>query len=397
MLNIDDPNRASSPAFLHLGFRPFFLLAGLYAVAAMGAWALVLFHGLQLQSVPVSDMAWHGHEMVFGYALAVVAGFLLTAVFNWTQIRNLNGVALIGLAMLWLLGRVGWWWPVLPVSLTAAADLLFGLLLTMALFWPVIRVRQWQQVGVLSKVLLLTLANGLFYLGVFGIVADGVRMGLLLGFYLLLALIITMGRRVIPFFIEKGVGCPFQARNWRWLDISSLILLLLFVLLEVFAERPVETAGLAGLLMLLHGLRLWGWYTPAIWSKPLLWVLFLGYGWLVAGFALRLWAGLGTLSPFIALHAFAVGGVGLVTVGMMARVSLGHTGRNVFDPPKGLTLIFVLLASAALARVLGPLLLPAHAGIWLMLSQLLWIAGFGLFLVFYAPMLLRPRIDGRWG
>lgn len=397
MIDIDDPKRAASPAFLHLGFRPFFLFAGLYAVAAMGLWMLALFQGLQLQAVPVPAMAWHGHEMVFGYAQAVIAGFLLTAVFNWTQIRTLSGLSLLGLAGLWLLARIGWWWPGLPVSLTAGADLLFGLLLTAALFWPVIRVRQWQHIGVLSKVLLLTLANALFYLGVFGVVADGVRMGLLLGFYLLLALIMTMGRRVIPFFIEKGAGCPFQARNWRWLDISSLVLLFLFILLEVFVERPVETTALAGLLMLLHGLRLWGWYTPAIWSKPLLWVLFIGYGWLVVGFALRLWAGLAMLSPFIALHAFAVGGIGLVTVGMMARVSLGHTGRSVFDPPKAIVYIFALLLGAALTRVFGPWLLPAQLDLWLLLSPLLWIAGFGLFLFFYAPMLLRPRLDGRWG
>lgn len=396
MLNIDDPRRDKGPAFVHLGFRPFFLLAGLLAVAAMGLWALVLFQGLSLGGLPVSGMVWHGHEMVFGYAMAVIAGFLLTAAHNWTQLRTLNGVPLLGLAGLWLLARIGWLWP-LPPLLTAAADLSFGLLLTLAIFWPLARTRQWQHLGMLIKVLLLTLANGLFYLGALDMVSNAGQWGLLLGFYLVVALIMAMGRRVIPFFIEKGVGCPFQAKNWRWLDISSLYLFLIFAVLESFGMLRDLSSALAGVLMLLHGTRLWGWYTPAIWSRPLLWVLFTGYGWLVAGFALRLAAGLDLVSPFIALHAFAVGGIGLVTVGMMARVSLGHTGRSVFEPPRAVSLIFLLILGAALARVFAPLLMPDQATGWLLFSQLLWILGFGLFLALYAPMLVQRRIDGRWG
>lgn len=398
MLNIDDRNKNGSIAFLHLGFRPFFLVAGLSAILAITLWAAVRSFGLDLGPLPVAATQWHGHEMVFGYSLAVVAGFLLTAVYNWTGIRTASGAVLFSMALLWLLARIGWVMPAwIPMSITAGADLLFMTFLSIALLRPVFKVRQWKQLGIIAKVVLLMVANGLFYAGVFGLLEDGVRMGLYLGLYLVIALIMTMGRRVIPFFIEKGVGCPFQPKNWRWLDIASLLLFLLFTVVEVFYALPRVSALLAAALFLLHGLRLWGWYTPAIWTKPLLWVLFLGYGWLVIGFALWVLVWLLALSPFIALHAFAVGGVGLITLGMMARVALGHTGRNVFDPPAGLTPIFGLLLMAALLRVFGPLWLPLHYEVWLWLSQGFWVAGFAAFLWLYAPMLLRPRTDGRWG
>lgn len=398
MLNIEKGENTGSIAFLHLGFRPFFLAAGLAAVTLVALWALWRSSGLELGALPVSPSQWHGHEMVFGYAMAVIAGFLLTAVHNWTGIRTPSGFRLLGLVLLWLLARLGWGVPNwLPMSLTAASDLAFSLLLFISLLRPVIRVRQWKQLGILSKVLLLLFANGLFYAGVFGLLEDGVRMGLYLGFYLVLALVLTMGRRVIPFFIEKGAGCPFQPKNWRWLDIGSLLLFVAFTVVQVFFSLPLVSASLAALLCLLHGIRLWGWYTPAIWGKPLLWVLYVGYGWLVGGFALQAFAGWLPISPFLVLHAYAVGGIGLISLGMMVRVTLGHTGRNVFDPPRSLVPVFLLLLVAAGCRVLGPLLAGVYYEWWLFLSQVFWIAAFMAFVWLYGPMLLRQRIDGRWG
>ena len=237
----------------------------------------------------------------------------------------------------------------------------------------------------------------LFYLGVFGLLEQGVTWGIHAGLYLMVAPILAMGRRVIPFFIEKGVGYPFQPKNRRWLDVSSLALFLVFSVLDVFTDSPAITALLAGALVILHALRLAGWYTRGIWAKPLLWSLLLAYAFLVAGFALKVAAFSLGVSTTLAVHAFAVGGIGLVTVGMMSRVALGHTGRNVLDPPPVLFWIFSVLLLSALVRVVLPLVDGSLYSLWVGLSQALWIIVFSMFLVVYTPMLTSPRIDGRPG
>lgn len=150
-------------------------------------------------------------------------------------------------------------------------------------------------------------------------------------------------------------------------------------------------------LALIHALRLQGWYTPGIWKAPLLWSLFIGYLFLIAGFVLKaaaIWLG---SAEALALHAFAVGGVGLIGLGMMARVVLGHTGRNVFDPSKIVSPMLALLVASSFVRVFLPLLDETHYAWWLGISQILWVVAFAIFLWLYAPMLVRSRIDGKPG
>lgn len=398
MVDIAEPAR-HRVALLHLGFRPFFLLAGLAGVALMLAWWWLYRSGGALPAgTALPAVSWHAHEMVYGYAMAVIAGFLLTAVRNWTGVQTLHGAPLLALALLWLLARLMPFVPH-PAALPAMAvlDLAFGVILCAALLWPVWRSRQWAQLAVVSKVLLLVAGNSLFYLGVAGRLADGVHWGLYGGLYLVVSLILVMGRRVIPFFIEKGVPGPVTVRNRRWLDIASLVLMLAFVVVEVFLPSPAAGAALAWVLALLHALRLADWHARGIWRRPLLWVLFLGYAWLVAGFVLRGLQPWTTFSPTLAVHAFAVGGIGLMTVGMMARVALGHTGRNVFDPPPLLRWLFLCLLLAAAVRVLLPLGWPTLYGDWIALAQWLWMLAFAGFTAQYAPMLVRPRVDGRYG
>jgi uncharacterized protein involved in response to NO len=146
-----------------------------------------------------------------------------------------------------------------------------------------------------------------------------------------------------------------------------------------------------------HGIRLYGWYTNGLWNKPLLWVLYLAYGSLTAGFLLKASEQWFDVSPFLSVHAYAYGGVGLMTIGMMSRVILGHTGRNVFEPPAVLTLCFALMAGGALVRVVFPLFNNALYSYWIAASQVLWIASFLVFLTVLTPMLLKTRIDGRDG
>jgi uncharacterized protein involved in response to NO len=201
-----------------------------------------------------------------------------------------------------------------------------------------------------------------------------------------------MARRVIPTFIERGAGYPVRLNNWRWLDYSSMIFFLFFGMADLVKPNGALVAVLAGLLVALHTIRLAGWHTTGIWRTPLLWSLYLAYGSLIAGFALKAAVVVFGISPYLAVHAFAVGGIGMMTLGMMARVSLGHTGRNVLNPPAGVFWMCGALFMAAIVRVLFPLVNPAHVVVWIGLSQGLWIVAFALFLSVYSPMLVRPEV-----
>lgn len=398
MLNIED-SKDYRVSFLHLGFRPFFLLATVFATIAMALWVwLYHFNQLLPASPQLVGSAWHAHEMIYGYALAVIAGFLLTAIKNWTGVQTLNGIPLLLLALIWLLARV---MPFVnhPLALTMMLllDVGFNIALCLALVYPIIRAGQWMQMGVWSKVVLLAVFNVLFYLGLLGELASGVQWGLYGGLYIIVSLILMMARRVIPFFIEKGVDEPFMPVNRKWVDISSLVLLVAFLILEVFLPYPLMTAGVSLLLFVVHCVRISGWYTPGIRHKPLLWILYLAYGWMIIGFGMKALEPFVALNPMLALHAFALGGIGLMTIGMMARVALGHTGRSVFEPPTILTWIFAFMVTGSLLRVGLPLFLPQFYTLWVGLSQFAWITGFGLFAGVYAPMLYLPRIDGRYG
>ena len=385
-------------AFFALGFRPFFPLAALFSVLAISAWAAVYLGGFSILPTRVSAAHWHGHEMVFGYAMAVVSGFLLTAVGNWTGIVTLRDWPLAGLVALWLSARLAFALPGdLALAAAAAGDLLFGIALLAAISLPVWRARQWTQFGILSKVMLLVVANAAFYAGAYGVLNQGIHWGLHGGLYLLVALVFAMGRRVIPMFIERGVDETVTLRNRGWIDWSSLVLFLVWVVLEVFVRAPGSVAVLSAILLVIHGLRLGDWYTAGIWRKPLLWSLYLGYAFVLLGFALKAIAPWQPLAGMLALHAFAYGAVGLVTLGMMARVALGHTGRNVFRPPAALGPLFGLVFVGALVRVLPPLAWPVHYPVWIGLSQVFWVIAFAGFVWLYLPVCWRPRIDGRPG
>ncbi len=401
MLNLDDHRPPPKPfALFELGFRPFFLAAGLFSVFAMSLWYLLYSgHWSGTGVMAREGMRWHGHEMIFGYALAVVAGFLLTAVRNWTHVDTPRGLPLGLILLFWLVGRAGFFLDGdLGLWVAAIGDGLFLTALIIALLRPIARVRQWKQLGILSKLVLLLIANGLYYAGALGHLPDGTRWGLFSGLYLILALIFVMGRRVIPFFIERGVDEEVELRNWPWLDIASLALFLAWAVVDVFLPGQRDAIGVLSLLLVaLHGARLFLWHSIGIWRKPLLWSLYLGYAWLVLGFVLKAWSAWGGLSPFLALHAFAAGGIGLTTIGMMSRVALGHTGRNVFDPPKLLGSLFALLLLAGFLRVVAPIDLPAAYRFWVQLSQWLWMTAFAGFTFYYLPILARPRVDGRPG
>lgn len=379
----------SSLPFLSLGFRPFFLAAGSYAVLAMSAWFAVYAFGLHADFVGLPPPLWHAHEMIYGYSLAVVAGFLLTAVGNWTGLQTLRGIPLLLLLLLWLAARAAFYVPVHGVAWAAVFDSLFTVYLAIALSIPIVRKRQWQQAGILAKLVLIGVGNLVFYLGVLGYLDQGVRWGLYTGFYLVIGLILVMSRRLIPFFIERGLDTHVKLRNSGRVDTVALVVYLVFFVVVVFTDYHTPGAILAAALFLIHAWRLAGWHTPGIWGKPLLWSLFLAYLSITCGFLLLALTQWEPSLRFPALHAFAVGGIGLVTLSMMARVALGHTGRSVHAPPRLLPLFLGLLVLTAVVRVVLPPLIPDYYRHWIELSQLLWITAFAGFVVLYAPVLMR--------
>ena len=221
-------------SIFNLGFRIFFLGAGFFAVISIALWSAIYLFNIAIPIDAVSSFQWHAHEMIYGYAVAVIAGFLLTAVKNWTGVQTLYGKPLMLLFFLWLGARVLFLFGTMYIEIAAIVDSLFLLLLAVAIAYPIIKVKQWGQMGILSKVILLLIFNVFFYLGAMGILSEGIYWGIYGGIYLVVGLILMMGRRVVPFFIERGVGYPVTLYNSRFIDISSLVLFILFFIADIF-------------------------------------------------------------------------------------------------------------------------------------------------------------------
>ena len=386
------PSKPRGMALFALGFRPFFLAAGIYAVLLMGLWLVVLQGGLSLGAL--SPPVWHGHEMLFGFAVAVIAGFLLTAAQNWTGIPMPSGRPLAALFLLWLAGRLGFLIPGLPAGLVALVDLSFLPLLALALALPIHKAKQLHNYPFPVLLLTLTVANALVHLQALGWTSTA-RLGLYLATYVVVAIMVIMGGRVIASFTDNKLGT--RARRWPLIERLVPAVTLGALLAALIAPASLVTALLAAVAATVHGIRLAGWYTRKFWAVPLLWILHLGYAWITLGFVLLALSAVGMSAAAVsALHAFTAGGIGVLTLGMMARVSLGHTG-NPLEPAPVMTLAFVAINLAALVRVVLPLFFPAAYAPIMTAAGVVWVAAFGVFVVVYAPKLLRPRADGKPG
>jgi uncharacterized protein involved in response to NO len=376
-----------------LGFRSFFLAAGVYAVLLMGLWLLKL-HGM-IAPTDLPPIVWHGHEMVFGFAVAVIAGFLLTAAQNWTGIRTPAGTPLAALFLLWLAGRIVFLLPGLPATLVAAIDLAFLPVLALTLAWPIMRAKQLHNYPFPLLLLVLAAANTLVHGEALGWTTDTARLGLRFAAFVVVAMIVLMGGRVIPSFTDNKLQT--RARRWKTIEILVPVVTLSAFAATLIAPTSIVTVLLAAIAAIVHAIRLAGWYTHKYWSVPLLWVLHLGYAWITLGFALLALsaAGVGAAASS-ALHAFTAGGIGGLTLGMMARVSLGHTGR-MLEPARVISLAFVMVNLAAFVRVFLPFVFPAALALEYAVSGILWMLAFGTFSTIYLPILMRPRIDGKQG
>ncbi len=386
----------AGPALLSAGFRPFFLLAAIWAAVAIPLWLLV-FSGTQRLPTVFAPIDWHVHEMVFGYGAAVVAGFLLTAIPNWTGRMPLEGPPLLALVLLWLLGRAAVLFSARIGEVPAAVlDLAFPAAFFLVVAREIVSGRNWRNLPMVAALLSLFAANLLVHLDALGL-ARTAAFGNRLGVATLLMLISFVGGRIIPSFTRNWLAkerpqiaapIPFGPFDRAALSVAALALALWVVAPE--SDASAFCALVAGLALVL---RLARWRGRAALREPLLLVLHLGYAWLALGFLLL---GFDRLFPVLpqtaALHALTVGAVGTMTLAVMTRASLGHTGRPLKAGPRT-EAIYALVTLAALLRLLSPLG-GAHYLLVLSFAGAAWSGAFGLFVLFYGPILAAPRVRG---
>ncbi|RDV39919.1 NnrS family protein [Bradymonadaceae bacterium TMQ3] len=389
------------------GFRPFFLAAAIFAVVAVPWWATIFARGLRVET-GWSVLSWHGHEMVFGFAMAVIAGFLLTAVQNWTRGVTAQGPWLMGLVALWGAGRLAMSGVWEPGIIGALLDLSFIPALAVAIGRPLLATKNRRNYAFIAMLGVLFIMNLLMHLASLGAPVSGERLWLLAALDLVVVMMLVVGGRVIPMFTRNATGVAVHKPAWLEKVLSVLVGLSILSQLALGLGAhglrwvAIGSSALAGVAVLA---RMVGWGTRATLRTPLLWVLHAGHAWIGLGFVLRaaayLWP---QVSSAMATHAITVGAVGMLTLGMMARVSLGHTGR----PLKAHACMgwaFALIGIAALGRTFLPMLGPALlAGVWpgyyvglVSVSATLWAVAFLMYAVVYLPVLTRPRVDGRPG
>lgn len=376
------------PVFAY-GFRIFFLLSGLLAPLALVCWLAFLFFGHRLPS-HIDPFIWHAHEMLFGFTGAMVAGFLLTAVPNWTGEKAAHGAPLGFLAALWIASRVllvGPW-----TTLASVVDLAFLPCLFLLLFPPLLRKGERKILIFVPVLVTLWIGNLMMHLQMLGWAVTA-RTGITLAVTVILLLLTMISGRILPFFTTVALGG--EARRWAWVDGLAVLGTLAYPFVELASVRPEMVVCWGAITGSAHLLRLWGWSRPGVFRMPLLWVLYTGYGWLIIGFYLRAASALGWVDHSAALHAFTVGSMGVMGLGVMARASLGHTGRPL-QPARLTVFSFLILNVSALLRVLGPTLdWPREMSY--ALPGVLWCLAFIFFLWVYAPILLSPRADGKPG
>ncbi len=378
-----------------LGFRAFFLLAGLAALVLIVFWN-ALFSGSLTTEHYFSYNYWHAHEMLLGYAVAVISGFLLTAVKNWTGKPTITGDQLASLCLLWLYGRLlPFYSGMLPDLLIALVDFAFLPALAYQVSKPIFEAKQYKNLFFIGLLLLLMLGNGLIHAEMLGVLDNSAATGIQLVVATIIVLILIIAGRVFPFFTERGIPGTLIIKN-PILDIVSVASAVVVFSLQLIDVSGHLLALAACIAVVANFARLSGWYVKRIWYVPLLWVLYIGYTWIISGFILTVLSAYQVVQTSLALHAFTVGGIGVLTLGMMARVSLGHTGYSL-KASNAIAIAFILLNIAALFRVLLPIAMPAWYESLIYISTLSWLAAFSLFIFIYGPILTRARIDGQDG
>jgi uncharacterized protein involved in response to NO len=395
LLHIGDPKRvpaSSGLALFALGFRPFYLLASAFAALTVPLWALQ-FSGI-LGHAYLSGPLWHAHEMVFGFTLAVIVGFLFTAGRNWSNQPTPAGWALAALVGLWIAARV---LVLTPFAMAAAlANVAFPLLAAVGLARPLLRAGNRRNYFFVVLLLVLAVAAALVHLSQLGVLG-GVPawLGLEVALDVVLFIVVVMAGRVIPMFTNNGVP-GVRADRHPVIEKVALGAVLSLLAADVLDLHGGVLAAIAGVAALAHAWRWLLWQPWKTWRVPLVWVLHLAYAWVPVHLLLRALAAWGVMPASLATHALAVGAVGGLIIGMMTRTARGHTGRPL-RADRFEVACYLLVLLAAVVRVGLPLMAPAQIVTAVLVSASLWSAGFALYAVRYWPVLSRPRLDGRPG
>ncbi|HEX6979498.1 MAG TPA: NnrS family protein [Alphaproteobacteria bacterium] len=374
-LDIREPVRPyRGPAVLASGHRPFFLVAGLYAALGLALWVCA-YAGL----LPLT-MTWHGHEMVFGFAVAAISGFLMAAVPKWTGGPVIRGPLLVGLLLLWLAGRIA-----MAADVATWIDLLYLPVFASIILVDIVRARNVRNYQVPAMLFGLVGLNAFYHFG-------DPENALHAAIYLIAALIALIGGRIVPAFTQNALRLALRSdircTTPRWLDVLAVPSVILVVATELFLPySPVGAVAalLAGTLLLV---RMAGWQTFRTLGMPIVWILHVGYAWVPVGFLLKGIADLGYWIPHgAALHALTAGAIGTMILAVASRAALGHAGLPLVVS-RGTVLAYVLVIAGAALRVLVP------SGVALIAAGALWSFGYALFAVIYWPILTRPRVDG---
>ncbi len=354
--------------FFERGFRPFFLFGAIYSATSLLLWAGFYAGYVTPPSVMVDTVSWHAHEMIYGFTLAIIAGFLLTAVANWTGGAPVRQMQLAGLCALWLVGRIVINFDAgLPFWLVCALGTAFIPALAVSLSIPLLK--SWNK----RNFVFLGLLSALFACDISFMLSEN-RLYLHIALLMIAAMISLIGGRVIPAFTVAALrkrGMKIYQTDQMKMDIAAFVSLAILALLLVIIGADNFLFGSAAIVSaIIHTLRMRHYHTYLALCDPMLWILQMGYSWLVIALFLLGLSGFDFISFSSALHALTAGAIGTMTLGMMCRVTLGHTGQNISASPLT-TFSFILMIVAGFVRVFGPLIIPAYANVWIISSALM--------------------------
>ncbi|TDY35947.1 NnrS family protein [Janthinobacterium sp. 75] len=378
-------------AVWQLGFRPFYLLAAVFAALSIPLW-LASYAGLLTGSLQVG-LGWHMHEMVFGFALAVVVGFLYTAGRNWTGLPTPHGAQLMALLGLWLAGRIAMLCG--PGLVAALVDWLFLPLAAWPLYQVLRRSGNTRNLFLVGLLALLALANGLFHAAVLGWLTLSVFLPVQAAIFLIVLIESVIGARVIPMFTRNGApgSSPVASPKRALVAVACMAAAAIAWLAGAPAWLTAPLALAASGVSLAN---LLAWQPHRTVRVPLLWILHLSYAWIGVGFALLALASLGLLPASAVFHALTVGSMAGLIIGMMTRTTLGHTGRPLTGG-RAEAAMYWLIQLGALARLLAAVGPAALVMPLLLAAGTCWSLAFGAYVCVYAPYLWRARVDGREG
>lgn len=381
------------------GFRPFFFAGSLLSVLLIIFWAMVYYR----ESLPggyFDPINWHAHEMIYGFVSAIVAGFLLTASASWTQTSPVSGTKLMLLFLTWLVGRLafalslfelpvpGWAWFVM--------DVLFIPGLVLALAPALIGAKVLRNIQFLFVLSLLALGNVLTHLAALEVIDfTYASRGIYLGVNLIILIIVVIGGRVVPAFSSNACE-GIHVRKFDLVEKSVMVSVWAFVLLDFCGLVGPVTGWIALVAAILNFIRLIGWDSFKTRKNSLIWILHLGYFWIAIGFLLIFLSDIFQVLPrSVAIHAFTAGAMGTFIIGMISRVSLGHTGRPL-KTPNGFVWSFLFMTLSGVVRIASGFF-EDHYRLGILTAGVLWATSFLMFVVYYAKVLLTPRPDGRPG